>query len=35
MNDEALPSYQHILMNFDTGLEFLYNEFKYRPTIGW
>lgn len=27
MSDEALPSYQHMLMNYDVGLTFLYDEF--------
>lgn len=35
MGDEALPSYQHMLMNYDTGLTFLFEEFNYRPSIGW
>ena len=24
-----------MLMNFDVGLSFLYDEFGYRPSIGW
>ena len=35
MNDEALPSYSQILMNFDTGLTYLDELFGVRPNIGW
>ena len=35
MSDEALPTYQHMRMNYDVGLTFLYDEFRYRPSVGW
>jgi alpha-mannosidase len=35
MNDEALPSYSQILMNFDVGLSYLDDLFGVRPNIGW
>lgn len=35
MHDEALPSYQHIIMNLNVGLKFLKQTLGVRPDIGW
>lgn len=35
MSDEACPSEEQFLMNMETGLKWLYEEFKVRPWVGW
>mmetsp|Transcript_31548 Transcript_31548/g.32761 ORF Transcript_31548/g.32761 Transcript_31548/m.32761 type:complete len:910 (-) Transcript_31548:87-2816(-) len=35
MQDEADTTFQHIIDQMRLGLQFLWTEFQYRPTIGW
>ena len=33
--DEACPDYGDILRNFELAHDWLWEEFKIRPTVGW
>ena len=34
-NDEAAAHYEDIVVNFELGLQFVYNTFGVAPRVGW
>ena len=34
-SDEACPNYEDLIVNMQKGHQFLWDEFRHRPKVGW